>query len=227
VTRASRLADIPEEERPRERLERLGAAALSDAELLAILLRTGRRGESALQRAQEVLGRAEGAQRLAALSVAQLVKVHGLGRVQSITVAAALELSRRAASKGEEKGRFSEPARVKRYLQGKYAHLTQERTGALYVDARNRLLRDVECYRGTLDRALVEPREILKGAILEDAAGVILYHNHPSGDPSPSPEDLDFTRRLKRAAEHVGVRLLDHVIVGREGSLSFKESGLF
>ena len=227
MTRTSRLADMPEEERPRERLERLGAAALSDAELLAILLRTGRRGESALQRAQEVLGRAEGAQRLAALSLAQLVKVHGLGRVQSITVAAALELSRRVASKGEEKGRFSEPARVKSYLQGKYAHLTQERTGALYVDARNRLLRDVECYRGTLDRALVEPREILKGAILEDAAGVILYHNHPSGDPSPSPEDLDFTRRLKRAAEHVGVRLLDHVIVGREGSLSFKESGLF
>lgn len=227
MTETSRLRDMPAEERPRERLERLGAGALSDAELLAILLRCGRRGKSALERAQEVLCGAEGISRLATHSVAQLVKLRHLGRVQSITVAAALELSRRVAAKAGARGRFSDPETVKSYLQGKYAHLCQERTGALYVDARNRLLRDVECYRGTLDRALVEPREILKGAILEDAAGVILYHNHPSGDPNPSAEDLEFTRRLLKAAEHLGVRLLDHVIVGREGSLSLREAGLF
>lgn len=218
---------MPAEERPRERLERLGAGALSDAELLAILLRTGKRGESALDRAHGVLTGAEGLVRLAAHSVSQLKRVHRLGRVQAITLAAALELARRVSEKAEARGRFSDPATVKSYLQGKYAHLSQERTGALYLDSRNRLLRDAECYRGTLDRALVEPREILKGALLEDAAGVILYHNHPSGDPGPSPEDLEFTRRLCKAAEHLGVRLLDHVIVGREGSISLREAGLF
>ncbi len=218
---------MPADERPRERLERLGAAALSDAELLAILLRSGRRGESALHRAQEVLAGAEGVARLATWSVAQLTRMHRLGRVQAITVAAALELSRRVASKTDARERFSDPERVKSYLRSKYAHLSQERTGALYLDARNRLLRDSECYTGTLDRALVEPRAVLKGALLEDAAGVILYHNHPSGDPSPSPEDLEFTRRLRKAAEHLGVRFLDHVIVGREGSISLREAGLF
>ncbi len=218
---------MPAEERPRERLERLGAAALSDAELLAILLRSGRKGENALHRAQEVLASSEGVGRLATWSVSQFTRMHRLGRVQAITVAAALELSRRVASKTDARERFSDPETVKSYLRGRYAHLSQERTGALYLDARNRLLRDAECYTGTLDRALVEPRAILKGALLEDAAGVILYHNHPSGDPSPSPEDLEFTRRLLKAADHLGVRFLDHVIVGREGSISLREAGLF
>jgi len=103
----------------------------------------------------------------------------------------------------------------------------QERTGALFLNARNRLLRDdPEIYRGTLDRAVVEPREILKRAILANAAGLILYHNHPSGDPTPSREDREFTRRLASAAESVGVRLLDHIVVGRGGCLSFREAGL-
>src|SRR5207237_4955703 len=116
---------------------------------------------------------------------------------------------------------------VKEYLRRTHADGAQERTGALYLNARNRLLRDdPEIYRGTLDRAVVEPRELLKRALLSNAAALIVYHNHPSGDPSPSREDREFTRRLASAADLVGLRLLDHVVVGREGCVSFREAGL-
>src|ERR1700687_3329906 len=122
---------------------------------------------------------------------------------------------------------LNEPRVVKEFLRRSQADDTQERTGALFLNARNRLLKnDPEIYRGTLDRAVVEPREILKRALLARAAGLILYHNHPSGDPSPSREDREFTRRLAPAAEALGVRLLDHIVVGREGCISFREAGL-
>jgi DNA repair protein RadC len=122
---------------------------------------------------------------------------------------------------------LNEPALVKDYLRRARGEGTQERTGALYLNARNRLIRDdPEIYRGTLDRAVVEPREILKRALLANAAAIILYHNHPSGDPTPSREDREFTRRLASAAEAVGIRLLDHFVVGTAGAVSFRESGL-
>lgn len=119
------------------------------------------------------------------------------------------------------------PQLVKEHLQTIHGHDMQEEVGALFVNARNRLIRhDPEIYRGTLDRAMIEPREILKRALLCDAAGVIVYHNHPSGDPTPSREDREFTRRLAAAAEGLGIRLLDHIVVGREGCVSFREAGL-
>jgi DNA repair protein RadC len=223
--RPSLLRDLPASERPRERLARLGPEALSDQELLAILLRTGRKGESALALAQGILHSAGGVGRLATLSVAQL-KSKRLGPVQAVTLAAALELASRVASEKVERLKFSDPRVVEEYLTRRHGRHNQERTGALLLDAKNGLIKDLECYRGTLDRALVEPREICKNALLEDAKAVILYHNHPSGDPSPSPEDEEFTRRLRRAAEAVGVHLLDHVIVGRTGCVSLKERGV-
>jgi len=119
------------------------------------------------------------------------------------------------------------PELVREYLQRIHAEDTQEQVGALFVNARNRLLRhDSDIYRGTLDRAVTEPREILKRALLCNAAGVILYHNHPSGDPSPSREDREFTRRLATAADLLGIRLLDHLVVSAAGSVSFREAGL-
>jgi DNA repair protein RadC len=122
---------------------------------------------------------------------------------------------------------LNEPRLVKEFLRRSQGDGAQERTGALYLNARNRLLRnDPEIYRGTLDRAVVEPRELLKRALLANAAGLIVYHNHPSGDPAPSREDREFTRRLAAAAEAVGLRLLDHVVVGRDGCVSFREAGL-
>lgn len=224
--KASLLRELPEHERPRERLERLGAGALSDRELLAILLRSGRRGENALDLAERVLREAGGLARLSTFSAGQLVKACGLGRVQALVIAAALELAGRARVESLGREKFTSPDRVAEYLARRHARKTQESTGVLLLDAKHRLVKDVECYRGTIDRAVVEPREILKSALLEDAAAIILYHNHPSGDPAPSGEDVDFTRRLKKAAETVGVRLVDHIVVAREGSVSLRERGL-
>ncbi|HKB70557.1 MAG TPA: DNA repair protein RadC [Thermoanaerobaculia bacterium] len=221
----SMLRDLPEEERPRERLDRLGPEALAHHELLAILLRSGRRGESAVALAQAVLKEAGGLGRLSTLSPAQLVRLR-LGRVQAVTLKAAIELAARMGNEALSREKFSSPERVGEYLSRLYGRRTQESTGVLLLDAKHRLVKDRECYLGTIDRAVVEPREILKQALLEEAAAMILYHNHPSGDAAPSPEDVDFTRRLRQAADLVGVRLLDHVVVGRGGWVSLRERGL-
>lgn len=193
---------------PRDRLTRLGPGSLSNAELLLIL--TPRRDATAL------LADAGG---LAGLCLRDNLDP---------AIAAALEIARRLpAATLSGRDLLNEPALVKEYLRCSHAEGTQERTGALYLTARNRLLRDdPEIYRGTLDRAVVEPREILKRALLLNAASLILYHNHPSGDPTPSREDREFTRRVTAAAESIGVRVLDHVVVGREGCVSFREAGL-
>jgi DNA repair protein RadC len=226
--RVFRIQDLPVDERPRERLARLGPAALSSEELLALLLVSGSRGESALDRARRVLATHGGLSGLAALSGAELSRERGIKGARAAAIAAALEIGRRLAAETlAGRDLFNEPALVKDYLRRARGEGTQERTGALYLNARNRLLRDdPEIYRGTLDRAVVEPREILKRALLANAAGVILYHNHPSGDLAPSREDREFTLRLASAAESVGLRLLDHIVVGSGGCVSFREAGL-
>jgi len=202
-----RIRDLPCEDRPRERLLRVGAAALTSEELLA------ERG---------------GLVGLAGTSVAELSRERGIKKARAAVIEAALELGRRLSTEAlAPRDLFHEPGLVKEYLRKTRGDGAQERTGALFVNARNRLLKDdPDIYRGTLDRAVVEPREILKRALLANAAGVILYHNHPSGDPSPSREDREFTRRLAAASESVGVRLLDHIVVGRSGCVSFREAGL-
>lgn len=226
--RPFRIQDLPSEERPRERLARLGASALSNEELLALLLGSGTRGESALDRARQILAAHGGFAGLAGLSSAELTLEKGIKGARGSAIQAALEIGRRLACQAiGDRDLFSEPALVKDYLRRTRGFGTQEQTGVLYLNARNRLLKDdPEIYRGTLDRAVVEPREILKRALLANAAGVILYHNHPSGDPTPSREDREFTRRLAVAAESVGLRLLDHIVVGRAGCVSFREAGL-
>lgn len=226
--RSFRIQDLPAEDRPRERLRRLGAAALTTEELVALLLGSGSPGESALDRARRLLAAHGGLAGLSGLSSRELSRERGIKGARSAVIEAALEIGRRmSALPIPDRDLFNEPALVKEYLRRARADGTQERTGALYLNARNRLIReDAEIYRGTLDRAVVEPREILKRALLWNAAGIILYHNHPSGDPAPSREDREFTRRLAAAAESVGVRLLDHVVVGSAGCVSFREAGL-
>jgi DNA repair protein RadC len=223
-----RISDLPLAERPRERLARLGAAALSGEELLALLLGSGLPGESALDSARRILAAHGGLSGLAGLSGAELSRERGIKQARASVLLAALEIGRRLAVQAlSGRDLLNEPALVKDYLRRARGDGTQERTGVLYLNARNRLLKDdPEIYRGTRDRAVVEPREILTRALLSNAAGLILYHNHPSGDPSPSREDREFTRRLSAAAESVGLRLLDHVVVGREGCVSFREAGL-
>lgn len=228
ATASLRIHDLPSDDRPRERLARLGAAALSNEELLALLLGSGIAGESALDRSRKILAAQGGLTGLASMSGAELQREKGIKGARACAIEAALEIGRRLAREPlSHRDLFNEPAVVKDYLKRARGDGLQERTGALFLNARNRLLRDdPEIYRGTLDRAVVEPREILKRAILANAAGLILYHNHPSGDPTPSREDREFTRRLASAAESVGVRLLDHIVVGRGGCLSFREAGL-
>lgn len=222
------MRDLPADERPRERLLRLGPSALTHEELLSLLLRTGTPSESALERARTLLAAHGGLFGLAGSSCEELSREPGVGPVRAATIAAAIEIARRLPAETlTGRDLLNEPRLVKEYLRQSQADDSQERTGALFLNARNRLLRnDPEIYRGTLDRAVVEPREILRRALIGRAAGVILYHNHPSGDPTPSREDRDFTRRLASASEAVGVRLLDHIVVGREGCVSFREAGL-
>ena len=226
--RAFRIHDLPSEERPRERLLRLGSAALSNEELVSLLLRTGVPGESALDRARGLLTAHGGLAGLSLLGPAELLQERGVGPTRACAIAAAVEIARRLPAEAlGGRDLLHSPDLVKEFLRRAQADDAQERTGALFLNARNRLLRnDAEIYRGTLDRAVVEPREILRRALLTKAAGVILYHNHPSGDPAPSREDREFTRRLAAASEAVGVRLLDHIVVGREGCVSFREAGL-
>lgn len=227
-SRPFRISDLPSEERPRERLLRLGSGALTNEELLALLLRTGIPGESALARARSLLATHGGLIGLAGTTPEELSRERGIGPTRAAAIAAAIEIARRLPAETlSGRDLLNEPRLVKEFLRQAQADDTQERTGALYLNARNRLLKnDPDIYRGTLDRAVVEPREILRRALLGKAAGVILYHNHPSGDPTPSREDREFTRRLAAAAESIGVRLLDHIVVGREGCVSFREAGL-
>jgi DNA repair protein RadC len=226
--RTFRIQDIPFEDRPRERLARLGPSALSNEELLSLLLGTGSPGESVLDRARRLLAAHGGLAGLAGLSGAELRRERGIKQARGAAIEAALEIGRRLATETlAGRDLLNEPRLVKESLRQSQGDGTQERTGALFLNARNRLVRhDPEIYRGTLDRAVVEPRELLKRALLANAAGLIVYHNHPSGDPTPSREDREFTRRLASAAEAVGLRLLDHIVVARDGCISFRESGL-
>jgi DNA repair protein RadC len=211
------IRDLPLGERPRERLLEVGSAALSDAELVAVLLRTGRVGISASEAAFELLRELGG---LAGLlgATPQLLKRRGLGPAKAASLLAAVEIGRRL-------GRFELPVRepltrpgdVARYLAVRYRQRDQEVVGALFLDGRNRLIGEREVFRGTLLRTAVEPRELLKEGLLRGAAGIVVFHTHPSGDPSPSQEDHLFTRRMEEAGEVVGVRLVDHLILGCTG----------
>ena len=226
MTTRSTIADLPRTERPRERLLDLGARALTDTELVAVLLRTGTRGKSALAMAREILVQAGGLSGLVGIQPRDLVR-DGLRDAKAATVLAALELARRfAEDRMEERPLLARPAAVASYLTLRYRDQDQEVMGAIFLDGRNGRIHDKEIFRGTLSRAAVSPREILKEAMARGAAGVLLFHTHPSGDPAPSAEDLAFTRRMAEAGELVGVRLVDHMILGGTGRwVSLRERG--
>jgi len=208
------LREVPVESRPREKILQQGARTLTDMELLAVLLRSGRPGFSALDMAERLLRECKGLAGLVGTNHRSL-HVRSLGQARSATLLACLELGRRVArAEVPDREPMTHPAAVARYLSLQFAAPGQEVMGALYLDSRNRLLGDQEVYRGTLNRAAVEPRAVLKEGLLRDAAGFVLFHTHPSGDPSPSAEDLAFTRRIAQSGELLGVRLVDHLILG-------------
>lgn len=202
---------------PRTRLLDLGATALSDVELVEILLRNGCPGSSARELARELLTDYGGFIGLGNVDPAYLQR-HGIGEAKAATVVACFEIARRVAKERMPlRDLLDRPDAVATYLSLRYSQGHQETMGALFLDVRNRLIGESEVYRGTLTRAAVEPRQIMKEALLRSASGFILFHSHPSGDPAPSQEDLAFTRRLSEAGELIGVKLLDHIVLGSGG----------
>lgn len=226
IAAASMIRELPRAERPRERLLDHGSHTLSDAELLAVLLRTGRPGMSALEMARELLQEWGSLSGLQAARPSALRR-RGLGTAKAATLMAALELGRRLArAELPERRLMNRPSEVAQYLALRYCSLAQEVMGALFMDTRNRLIEERELFRGTLCRAAVEPRLILKEGLLRDAAGILLFHTHPSGDPSPSAEDILFTRRLAQAGELLGIKLMDHLVLGGMGRwVSLRQRG--
>jgi DNA repair protein RadC len=213
---------------PRERLESLGPSALSDAELLALLLRTGARGGSALQVASELLDRHEGLPGLAQAASAELRALPGVGPAKSASLRAALELGRRLSARRLRPGDpIRSPGDVHAHFHARLSDAPCEHFLVVLLDGRHRVMREVAVSQGTLTASLVHPREVFRPALREAAAAVILVHNHPSGDPTPSREDREITGRLARAGELLGIPVLDHVVVAEQGFVSLREEGAF
>jgi DNA repair protein RadC len=211
---------------PRERLEEVGPTALSDSELVALLLRTGAPGADALSVAEDLLTRLGGLGGLASARGGEL-RIEGIGRAKSASLEAALELARRLATRRLQRGdRVSGPPDVFRHFHARLRDEAQERFMVLLLDGRHRVLREEIVSQGTLTASLVHPREVFRPALREAAAALVLIHNHPSGDPSPSREDREVTARLQQAGEVLGIPVLDHVIVADQGFVSLRDEGL-
>lgn len=216
---------LPIDERPRERLARFGASALSSRELLAVVLGTGARGHSALALAEDLLS--SGLRSLASRTLNDLESTRGLGRAKASRVLAALEIGARLASDaGAPAPVFRTPEDAGRYLLPRYSARPVETFGLLALDARHRLRREAVVSVGCLTASLVHPREVFQEAVVSRAAALVLFHNHPSGDPEPSSEDLALTRRLAAVGTLMGIEVLDHLVLGAGRFVSLKERGV-
>lgn len=221
------ITDWPAEERPREKLLQRGAQALSDAELLAIFLRTGAPGKTAVDLARELLARFGGLRPLLAAGEEALCAGPGLGRAKYAQLQAALEMSRRHLAEGLHRGEtLSSPRDTERYLYARLGDRPQEVFCCLFLDNRHRVLAFEELFQGTINGTAVYAREVVRRALAHNAAAVILVHNHPSGVADPSRADEVLTARLKEALALVEVRVLDHIVVGDRELVSFTERGL-
>ena len=222
------IKSLPAEERPRERLEKYGAESLSTVELMAIVLRTGVADLSVLEIAKLLLVKFQTLQNLATASTQELCTVKGMGKSKAVQLLAAFELGKRLqTAQALPEDSLSSPQEVARFLLPRLRYLDQEHFLILQLNTKNRLLGMETITIGTLDASLVHPREVFKVAIRQSSASLILAHNHPSGDPRPSQEDLYLTRRLKESGELLGIPILDHVIIGDNKYYSMKEEGLF
>mgnify|MGYP006434541463 FL=1 len=220
------IAHWPEAERPREKLLQRGPAALSDAELLAIFLRTGCAGKSAVDLARELLSVFGGLRPLLEATQADFCRGQGLGSAKYAQLQAVLEMARRHLSASlESSDSLTSPDLVRRYLSAQLRHRTHEVFAVLFLDNQHRLRAFDELFQGTIDGASVYPREVVKRALAHNAAAVILAHNHPSGVAEPSQSDRRITERLQQALDLVGVRVLDHMVVGDGEVVSFAERG--
>jgi DNA repair protein RadC len=223
------IKDWPEDERPREKLLKRGPEALTDAELLALILRTGdaASGRSALDMGRDLLREFGDLRGLAAAAVTDICRGKGTGPAKAACVKAALELANRVKSRRIERNdRYTSPDQVFEHYHLSYRDRRKEYFLALLLDGKNRVIREVKISEGSLNQSIVHPREVFSPAVRESAAAVILVHNHPTGDPAPSREDIEITKRLKEAGDIMGVKVLDHIIIGDGSYLSFSSRGM-
>lgn len=221
------ITDWPEQERPREKLLRAGAMSLSDAELLAIFLRVGVVGKTAVDLARDLLQHFHSLNGIFSASMTEMQQVHGMGASKYCQLQAVLEMSKRALGETlQQVDSFNSPAQVKAYLQLQLSHLLREVFGILFLDAQNRLIAYETLFEGSLMQTSVYPREVVKRTLELNAAAVILSHNHPGGSALPSRADEQLTQTLKESLSLVDVKVLDHIIVAGQGTFSFSEQGL-
>jgi DNA repair protein RadC len=218
------IRDLPRDDRPRERLFTHGPETLSNAELLAILLGSGLHGKNAIQLARELL--ADGMTNLKQREPSHLNTIPGVGPAKAARIAAAFELSKRATSDVPEEPPHFDATVLGRELVSKCARYRQERLGAALLDARHRIIKHSDIFVGTMNNALVSTRDILRVTLLENAVGLVIYHNHPSGDATPSKEDEKFTVQLRDSLKLADIELVDHLVIGAHSFFSMKAKGL-
>lgn len=225
-----KIKELKDEERPYEKCERFGPQNLTDIELLAILLRTGTKGENSLELAKKILYPdlfTGGLLRLHGWSYEQLRNVRGIGKVKAIQIVCLCELAKRLAKAGAEKElNFQTPETIARYYMEDLRHQKQESLKLLLLNTKSRLIGETDISRGTVNSTIVSPRELFVEALQKNAVSIILIHNHPSGDPAPSKEDILITRRIHEAGQMIGVELLDHIVIGNNCYYSMREQGI-
>lgn len=224
------IKEWPEDERPREKMFRRGANALTEAELLALIIRTGDTAtkKSAIDLGREIIAHFNGNLReLASADISEITRIKGMGLAKAAGVKAAFTLATRFQSrKLEHLDRFTSPRQVFDYFHHEFRDYRKEYFLVLLLDGKNRIIRRVQISEGSLNQSIVHPREVFAPAVKESAAAIILVHNHPTGDPAPSSEDIAITRRLKESGDIMGIKVLDHIIVGDGDYVSFVERGL-
>lgn len=225
------MKSMPTKERPYEKCLENGAESLSDAELLSVILRTGSRGESALELSRKILslgGEKNGLLGIYHMSVAELTKVRGLGMVKAVQLKCIAELSRRISrSRFSEGISFQDPVTVAEYYMEDLRHLEQETAILVMLNSKGRLIKDMVLSKGTVRASMISPREIFIEAVRNQAVSIILLHNHPSGIPDPSEEDIRLTERVRRSGAMLGIELLDHIIIGDCQAVSMREQGVW
>ncbi|WP_085524698.1 RadC family protein [Tuberibacillus sp. Marseille-P3662] len=221
------IRDVPKEERPRERLINEGPEALSNQEILSIVLRTGTREESVIQLAHRLLQQFEGLRLLQDANVEELIKMKGIGQTKAVQLIAARELGRRFKRlKNDQTFAIRSPQDGANYVMDELRFLSQEHFVCLYLNTKNQILQQKTIFIGSLNASIVHPREVFKEAIKRSAASIVCFHNHPSGDPTPSHEDMEVTKRLVECGSLLGIEVLDHIVIGDQKFVSLKEKGV-
>lgn len=220
------IRDTPREERPRERFLQEGPKSLSNQELLALLIRTGTKNESVIQLSSRLIRTFEGLRLLKDASIEEITAIHGIGEAKAIQILAAIEIGRRINSlNNQDRYVIRSPEDCANYCMDEMRFLSQEHFVCLYLNTKNQVLHKQTIFIGSLNASIVHPREVYKEAFRRSAASIICLHNHPSGDPQPSREDIEVTKRLVECGKIIGIELLDHVIIGDQKFISLKEKG--